>query len=360
MSEDSSQPALFREYPELKEKIPWLALGMFPTPVLKAAHLGFGNLWIKRDDISSKVYGGNKIRKLEFILAELKKKRARHLITFGGVGTHHGLATAIFCRKLGIKCTVLMFKQPITEHVKQNLLLLQKHRARLVYCKNRWGTVFAYYLIERFLHPLAGFVYAGGSNPVGTLGFVSAAFELKNQIEQNEMPQPAVIICALGSCGTLAGLALGLRLADLPTEIIGVRVTASHLGPFQACTAGTVGKLMKSTYTYLKRKCPRISKVAIEAPLILEKYFGQGYGLPTEEGLSAYHLAEEKENLTLDPTYTAKTFAAVIDYCKTHRHMRPVLYWHTYNSVDLSAQAHSVDYKTLPTSLQRFIKEIEC
>lgn len=102
-------PILFREYPELEKKLAWIALGSFPTPVQQLQHLGYENLWIKRDDLSSPIYGGNKIRKLEFIPGHVNKKRkTAKVITFGGIGTNHGLATAIFCDKLNIPCKLLL------------------------------------------------------------------------------------------------------------------------------------------------------------------------------------------------------------------------------------------------------------
>jgi D-cysteine desulfhydrase len=244
---------LFRNYPELKQKIVWLPLGTFPTPVHPLRRLGYENLWVKRDDMSSSVYGGNKVRKLEFILAKARKRNTQHIVTFGGIGTNHGLATAIFCDRLGIDCTLLLFRQPVTGQVKQNLLLFEKYHAVTIYKKTRWHTVLAYYLLHRIRHPGACYVFAGGSNPAGTIGYVNAAFELKGQIDSGEIPEPAVVFCPLGSGGTLAGLSLGFALAGLKTRSIGVRVSDSHLGPFQACTERTVEKLMNKTYVYLKK-----------------------------------------------------------------------------------------------------------
>jgi len=359
LSEKKDLPILFRNYPELKQKIAWHSLGTFPTPVHTLRRLGYQNLWIKRDDRSSPVYGGNKVRKLEFILADARKRNARHLITFGGIGTNHGLATAIFCERLGITCTLLLFHQPVTEHVKQNLLLFKKYQAATIYKKTRWRTVLSYYLLHRIRHPGACYVFAGGSNSVGTIGYVNAAFELKEQIDNGEIPEPAVVFCPLGSGGTLAGLSLGFALTGLRTRAVGVRVSESHLGPFQVCTENTVEKLMHNTYTYLKKKCRRMGDVAIKKPSITDDYFGGGYGVPTQAGYKASRLMKKAEDLTLDSTYTAKTFAAAYDYCREKsRDSEPILYWHTYNSVDLSAQANSVDYRKLPKTLRVFIDEI--
>jgi len=357
-AENPDRPVLFREYPELAENTPRISLGTFPTPVQRLNQIENANLWIKRDDLSSPVYGGNKIRKLEFILGEARRRKSAHIITFGGIGTHHGLATAIFCRKLGIKCTLLLFYQPVTAGVKKNLLLFNKYKAATIYKTTLWKTVVSYFLLERIKHPGANFVYAGGSNPEGTIGYVNAAFELKEQIYRGEMPEPEVIICPLGSGGTLAGLSLGLQLAGLHTCVTGVRVSESHLGPFQACTRDTIARLMKRTYAILKKRCQRLPDINIRFPEILHDYFGSGYGAPTRVGGEAYHLMQAKEGIALDPTYTAKTFAAVLDYCRNHQANRgPVLYWHTYNSVDLSNQAGEVNYRDLPESLQAFIEQ---
>ena len=351
--------ALLNAYPELEKKLAWISLGDFPTPIQQLRSMGHENLWIKRDDLSSPIYGGNKVRKLEFILGHAKKKRkSSKLITFGGIGTNHGVATAIYCNRLNIQCKLLLFWQPVTRHVQENLLILNKSNTELVYKKTLWKTVFGYYLFERLKHPAAYFVFAGGSNVVGTVGYVDAAFELKAQVERGEIAEPAVIICALGSGGTLAGLALGVQLAGLKTEVIGVRVAESHLGPFQACTPGTVEKLMRDTYKFLRKKIHRLPDIKITTPQILQDYIGEGHGFPTQEGNTAYHQARDRENIVLDPTYTAKTFAAVVDYCQgPGLDIGPILYWNTYSSVALSKQAAAVNYRELPAKLQPFIEQ---
>jgi len=351
-------PALFKAHPELEEKIPRIPLGIFPTPVRPLRRLGNGILWIKRDDLSSAVYGGNKIRKLEYILAEVKKRKAGHVITFGGIGTNHGLATAIFCNQLGIACTLLLFWQPVTAHVQQNLRLFKKYDANLCYQKSLWNNIFGYYLSERIKHPGAYFLFAGGSNVSGTIGYIDAAYELAEQIKQKEFSEPAAIICPVGSGGTLSGLSLGVQLAGLRTEVIGVRVSASHLGPFQACTPGTVKKLMLKTYRHLKKICRNLPDIELKIPQILQDYFGEGYGFPTRKGQGACQLAKDVEDIILDPTYTAKAFAAALDYCRDRsKGSKPILYWHTYNSVDLSKQAASADDRQLPKPLRVFIAQ---
>ena len=348
---------IFEEYPELGTRLPRIPLGVFPTPLRKLTGLDCDNLWIKRDDLSSSAYGGNKVRKLEFILGEAKRRGKREVVTIGGIGTNHGLATAIYSRKLGMKCTLLLFEQPVTSYVKRNLLLYRYFGARTVFTGSLPNTVLAYCLTHRVLHPSALYVFAGGSNVFGTLGFVNAAFELRRQVAEGLMPEPEHIVCPLGSNGTLAGLTLGARLAGLRSRVTGVRVTASHLGPFPASTPGAVSRLMAQTLRYLREASPSVPEVGTEAPEVLDDYFGDGYGCPTAACCEAIDIMKAKEKLDLEPTYTGKTFAAVLDLVRRNRRRSDVvLYWHTYNSVDLSREAASVDYHDLPGEFHRFFE----
>lgn len=357
MNDTYTHPALFTVYPSLKDKLPWVKLGNFPTPVQPLNHMGCENLWVKRDDQTAQLYGGNKVRKLEFLLADAIKRNCKRVITFGAIGTNHGLATAIYSNKLGMDCTLLLFDQPVTRNVKQNLLLFKKFNAQTIYKKTVFKTALSFYLTQRLQHPNAYYIYAGGSNAVGTIGYVNAAFELKFQIEKGDIPAPDIIICPAGSRGTAAGLLLGVQLAGLKTKIIGVRVTDSHFGPVEILTAGAIQKLAQTTYRPLRRLSSEIPDIPIHPPTILDDYFGNGYGYVTDKGKSAYHLLKEREDIRLDPTYTSKTFAAVLDYCaKPENRDTSVLYWHTYNSVDMSEQAASVYYKDLPKELQKFIE----
>jgi D-cysteine desulfhydrase len=358
MQQKNCHLSLLGKYPELAQKLQHIELGAFPTAAHLLQHLDIENFWIKRDDQSSPVYGGNKIRKLEFILAVARQRKVQHLVTLGGIGSNHGLATAIFCDRLGIKCTLLLYKQPVTESVKRTLLLLGRFKARLFFKKTLLRAMVNYYSVYRFKFPDAYFVYPGGSSTIGNIGYVNAAFELKDQVDQGILPEPAAIFCPLSSGGSLAGLALGVQLTGMNTRVIGVRVMPSYLGPFQACTPKTVEKQIKRTYGYIKKRCQDLPNITIRVPVILHDYLGSGYGVPSRAGRTAYHLMHEKEGIALDPTYTAKTFAAALDYCRSHPTDRgPVLYWHTYNSADLSAQAKEFDYRDLPGSLKTFIEQ---
>jgi 1-aminocyclopropane-1-carboxylate deaminase/D-cysteine desulfhydrase-like pyridoxal-dependent ACC family enzyme len=330
----AQKPVLFEYFPELEKAVSWVPLGNFPTPVHQLTNLGHSNLWIKRDDLSSPLYGGNKVRKLEFVLGDVKARGKKEVVTIGGIGTNHGLATAIYCHRLGLDATLIVFDQPVTRFVRQNLLLFQKHKARLVYAQSLVGASVKYYITERLKRPDAYFLYAGGSSPVGTLGFVNAAFELKKQIERGQMPEPRYIICPLGSNGTMAGLALG---------------------PLHLATARSVRSLMQRTYRLLKSGSPAVPDVTLGSQRVFHEYFGGEYGLPTAEGMEALRLFGEREGIKLEPTYTAKTCACLLDFIKEPaRAGDAVLYWHTYNSADLSRDAGLVDCRELPHCFQNF------
>lgn len=355
-ADSENYPILFDYFPGLAESVSWTRLGS-PTPVHRLKHFHHDSLWIKRDDKTSESYGGNKVRKLEFLLGDVIKKNMPGVVTIGGIGTNHGLATAIYCRQLGLSCTLLLFHQPVTQYVRQNLLLFHKYGAELVYKGGVLKTGLYYYLAQLTRYRNAYAIYAGGSSPTGIVGFINAAFELKKQIEEGQLPMPDYIICPLGSAGTLTGLALGVKLAGLSSRVIGVRVTYSRLGPFQLATAKTVQALMEKTYRYLKGHSREIPDITISAPVILDDYFGDGYGYPTRAGMEALERFREHENIKLEPTYTAKTCAALLDFIGDSSHANDrILYWHTYNSVDLSAEAATVDYRDLPASLHGFFE----
>jgi len=348
-------PVLYDYYPELQEHLSWMQLGTLPTPVHRLTRFSHENLWIKRDDQTSTIYGGNKVRKLEFLLADAVRRKKSEVFTLGGIGTNHGLATAIFSQRLGLPCTLYLFSQPVTRYVLQNLRLFHRYGARMIYRGGMLRTGLSFYL-SQLLRRSAYAIYAGGSNPVGTLGFVNAVFELRNQIEANMLPEPEYIICPFGSGGTLAGMCLGIKLAGLRSQVIGVRVAYSHLGPLQLSTPQTVRTLMEKTYAFLKDNAESVPAVEIVPPKIIHDYFGEGYGHPTPEGIEALQLFKERENIKLEPTYTAKTGAALLDFVQKVPQGACILYWHTYNSVDLSKEAAGVDYHDLPRSFHRFFE----
>jgi len=351
-------PAIFKCYPDLGDSIDYINLDTMPSQVHRLDNLGHGDLWIKRNDKLSTVYGGNKVRRLEFVLAEVLEKRKSRVVTLGAIGTNHGLATAIYCKRLGIKCKLILYDQEVTPYVRENLRLYHKYGADMVYAGNMINAGRRYYLDQRLRHPMSYFLYAGGSSPIATVGSVNAAFEFKEQLDRGDMPAPKYVICPTASNGTMGGLMLGFALAGIDTTVIGVRVGVDRWGPMEFNTPRTVKSMIRRVYKVLKRSSKMIPDVTVPEPVMLNDYVGKGYGYVTQESLRAVEIFKEKENIKLEPVYTGKTCAALLDFIKDKdRSNDTVLYWHTYNSVDLSEEARSVDYRELPPEFHTFFEE---
>lgn len=347
---------LFNAWPGLKKKLPVMSFADLPTPVQPFAsdsNEETGNLWIKRDDLTNDCYGGNKVRKLEFILADAKRKNKHTLVTMGAIGTNHGVATAIFGKKNNFRSRIFLFDQPVSETVKNNLNAMAAFGAELRHTKSILKTALAYYASH--LWPVGKYhLPAGGSNIMGCIGFVNAALELKQQIDAGDMPVPETIICPVGSSGTLAGLTLGCQLAGLETQVIGIRVAPSHLGPVPICTAGTAQSLMKETYRYLRKLDKTIPEIQLNRIVLDDDYYGDGYGCSSEAGNRA-RSAFSNAGIELESTYTAKAAAAVLDQCQQNP-SSVMLYWHTFNSAELKPDS-SPEMVHLPDHLKKLIQE---
>lgn len=321
---------LFEWAPELRERLPWQALAALPTPVEPLPMAP--NAWIKRDDISHPEYGGNKIRKLEFIIAEAIAQGANRIITFGATGTNHGVATAMMCQRAGLACEILLFDQPDSATVRRNQQLMRHYGATLHYCGSLAATVARFYLHPARLSKRAGrgsyFLFAGGSNVAGTLGFVNAAMEIRDQIYARQLPEISHIVCPVGSSATLAGLTLGFQWLRMPVQVIGVRVAPSHLGPFAACTTDSVSRLMRQTHRVTQQLTGRPLPSPV-TPVLLNDYYGVGYGEASPAGCAAQR-AFAQAGFTLEQTYSAKAAACFLDVVA--REVTPVLFWHTFNS----------------------------
>lgn len=354
---------LFRYYPNLSNRLPHISLGEFPTPVDRLINLGAGGgteaLYIKREDLSGKVYGGNKIRKLEFLLAEALSSGAKEVLTFGAAGSNHCLATAICSRKLGIKSISMLVPQPNARTISRNLLMSYHEGAELHHYSNSFlvnlGT--RYQLLKHRIKT-GRFPYVippGGSSPTGVLGTVNAAFELKEQIKEGVMPEPDRIYVAFSTMGTAIGLILGLIAAELKSRVICVRTAEKNL-----VTESKMGALFNRTSAWLHSldaNFPdlRYSKMSFE---INDDFFGEKYGLFTREAVSAIKLMKEKEGITLEGTYTGKTLAALLaDLKKRDFKNKVFLFWNTFNSRDFSGAISDIDYHRLPPGFHRYFEE---
>ncbi len=325
MTEPSAN-ALFRRFPALARRIPHLALGRFPTPLEPLELAGAGRAWIKRDDLTGFPYGGNKVRKLEFLIAAALRAGARRLITAGALGSHHALATAVYGRAHELPVTLVLFPQPITGHVRRVLLSDVAAGADLRYVPRMElvpGALLAQRWARRGERPQV--IPPGGSDATGTLGYVAAALELAEQIEAGLAPAPAEIYVAAGTLGTAAGLALGLTLAGLECRIAAVRITGRIVTNERA-----LARLVRGALELL---APEVSLDAAEVLRRVEIRHGQigpGYGRDTPAAREAASLFRAR-GLELDPTYTSK---AAADFLAALRAGRDALFWHTLSAVE--------------------------
>jgi len=351
---------LYTRYPQLAASLPRLPLHQGPSPVEQLTQLGDKTVWIKNDGLYGTVYGGNKPRKLEFILPDVRRKGASTIITFGALGTHHGLATALYGRQHGLRTVLLLIDQPVDDAIRRQLCWLHQAGAILHYTATARRTrLFAPLILLRYAdwrrRKLPYLLQPGGSTPLATLGYVNAALELAEQVAAKELPEPETIVVALGSGGTAAGLLLGLQLAGLNSRLLAVQV--SDVLPL---TAEIVARLANATAELMRRRGAALPSAKIEpaAITVLPDWLGEGYGHPTPEAERARALLAEKEGLALDLTYTAKTMASLLALLEDGRLGKgPTLYWHTYNALPQPLpQPEPDDYRQLPPAFHRFFE----
>jgi D-cysteine desulfhydrase len=340
--------ALFDRFPTLRERLLRIPLATLPTPIEELPPpRGFrGRVFVKRDDLTSALYGGNKIRKFEQVLADVQRRGARAIVTVGAIGSNQALAAAIHGRALGFDVEVSLGRQPVTDEVRRNLCGMIAAGARVRYAGGLVGAFVnaaaAVWTRRRAGQPTA-YVPLGATTPLGTIGYVSAALELAEQVRRGECPAPDRIFVAAGTGGTAAGLLVGCRMAGLATRITAVRagrgVTSA---PFLTWHARRASAL-------LTRLDPTIPRVAVRpADFDLEGGFaGPGYGAPTPEALEA--IAWAAPALRLDTTYTGKALAACLAWCRSPGTGGAILFWNTYNAAPFPIASHLED---LPAPLR--------
>lgn len=320
---------LFEAHPAVGAVLARQPLMTGDTPVHRLTSLGNPSMWIKRDDMTAATYGGSKVRKLEFQLGAALASGKTRIAALGATGSHYLLAAALFARRLGLECEVLVADQFETAEADRNFEALRTHATSIERGGPEWRAALRFFIRSKLFAGRAMYLAPGGSCPLGTVGMVNAAFELRRQIADGQLPSPSAIVCALGSGGTLAGLTLGVALSRLDIEVIGVRTYPSHAGPIPTMTVSRVRTLMGRTWRLLAEADPSIPRVKVGAPRVIDDYLGGGYARPTEAGRRAQRLIADTEGIALDSTYTAKTVAAALDLQREFG-SRPLLYWHTY------------------------------
>ena len=298
----TAERALFARVPRLGDLVPFVPLADgLPTPVEQLEE----RLWVQRDDLTDSRYGGNKVRKLEHLLA-IAARRGGAVLTAGATGSHHVVATAVHAGRLGLPVEAVRFPQPPTEHVAEMAARADALGVRTTLAPT--STAMPFVLARRWavLAPHgATLVTPGGSTPVGVLGYVGAGLELVDQFEAAGWKEPDDVVVALGSGGSSVGLALGLALGGWRrATVVAVRVADRIVtnGPVLRALEGGVRALLA-----LGGCVPPSARWSIDG-----HWFGPGYGHPTPAGTSAAARGADV-GLASEPTYTAKALAAAFE-----------------------------------------------
>jgi L-cysteate sulfo-lyase len=299
-----------------------------------SSELGGPALWVKRDDCTGLSTGGNKTRKLEYLLADAIDKGADTVITQGAVQSNHARQTAALCAKLKLTCHILLedrtgFKDD-AYRLNGNVLLDRLHGATI---SSRPAGANMQAEMEAFAETLkaAGkkpyVIPGGGSNPLGALGYVNAALEITYQM--NEMGLKAThLVLPTGSAGTHAGLIAGLKILNSPLKVIGFGVRAPK---------------EKQEQMVFDLACKTAAMLGHEGAVQREdvfadcNYVGAGYGLPTEGMVEAVKMLACTEGLLFDPVYTGKGLSGLIDWVRHGRFTKDdtVIFLHTGGSAAL-------------------------
>lgn len=319
-------------------KFPRIALGHFPTPLEPmdrlSEELGGPRFWVKRDDCTGLSSGGNKTRKLEFLMADAQQKGADTIITQGATQSNHARQTAAAAAKLGMACHILLEDRTGSNDgsyiLNGNVLLDRLHGASVA--KRSGGTdmnaemeALAETLLQRGKTPYI--IPGGGSNAIGALGYVNCARELVEQALSKGLEIDA-LVHATGSSGTQAGLVTGLAAIESDIHLLGIGVRAP-----QEKQEGMVHDLAQRTATHLGMPA-EIARSAVRANC---DYVGPGYGLPTEGMIAAVKMLAQKEGLLFDPVYSGKGLDGLIDLTRKGYFdgMNNVVFLHTGGSAAL-------------------------
>ena len=319
-------------------RFPRVFLAHLPTPLERldrlSRELGGPEIWIKRDDCTGLSTGGNKTRKLEFLMAEAQAMGADTVMTQGATQSNHARQTAAFAAKLGLACHILLEDRTGSNDANYNgngnVLLDHLHGATT--SKRAGGTDMAAEM-ERLADEMRStgrkvyIIPGGGSNATGALGYVNCAFELVGQANDRGLVIDH-IVTATGSAGTQAGLITGLKAINAGIPLLGIGVRA----PKEKQEDAVFNLAVK---TAEKLGCPGVvSRADVVADT---SYVGAGYGVPRADTIEAISMFAQLEGLLLDPVYSGKGAAGLIDYCRkgAFKKGERVVFLHTGGSAAL-------------------------
>ena len=352
---DTMTDYLVNAYPALSGKLRKIALASLPTPTGTGripTRAGTRDISIKYDDLTSAYYGGNKLRKLEYLLQRAIDKRAKRVATFGSVASHHALATALYAQRLDLGCTCLLSHQVKSPSAARTLRLLIQAGAEIqCFSGNRQARVAT--MRRRVQGRRSWVIPLGGSSWLGAVGYVAAGLELASQVSAGEIDAPSRIYMATGTMGSAAGLALGLALAGLESEVQAVRVS-----PETIMNRDRLDRLMAKTAAMLNRLDASIPDNVYRHTRIVVRhgFFGDGYARSNPATEAAIVRARAALGLELESTYTGKAMAALLHDAEQPQHSdASLMFWNTYDSSPLPTITNSaVDFGRLPTEFLRY------
>ena len=290
--------------------LPRVSLGVFPTPFYKLESISakYGkNIWIKRDDMCGVALGGNKVRKLEFLLADAKAQGCDTVFTTGGAQSNHAMLTAACAARLGMKCILILKKRGVTEH-KGNLVLDDIYGADVRFMNtDSYDDIYAE--MHRVGEELAKeghksyYIPVGGSNPLGAVGYVNGVREFTVQALAAGI-RVGHIVSATGSGGTTAGLLLGAKLFQPGVKVTGIGVDND---PFEEIVPDLAAKAADILECSFEREQDDFEMVY---------HVGQGYAIPNAEDTPYIEELARQEGILLDPVYTGKAWAGMLKLLK--------------------------------------------
>lgn len=314
-------------------------LAEYPTPIhfLKTLTEAFDgpDIYMKRDDLISLGMGGNKVRKLEFLIGEALEQRKDTLVTAGGIQSNHCRLTAASARRAGLDCHLVLNGVP-PDTPNGNLLLDNLFGAHIHYCdrKDRDSMLYqvADELAENGKKPYV--IPVGGSNSTGTVGYVDAMFELEIQLKEMNLT-PDAIVFASSSGGTQAGLTLGARITGFKGQVLGISIDQVKTG-----TASFLPVLTRIVNETAKRIDSDIAMTESDFSLDCN-YLGAGYAVPGDLEFDAIRDLARYEGILLGPVYTARAMGALLDMIQKNvfKKDQSVLFWHTGGTPELFAWA---------------------
>lgn len=357
---------LFAAWPQLTGRLDHVALGSFPTPVERwrglEEELGAGPLLVKRDDLSSDRYGGNKVRTLEVLFAQARAQGARDIFAMGAYGSNHAVATMLHARAAGLTPGAVLFPQPPSWAALDNLRVTAAHAAEL-HAPAHWSLLPLAALRVRAKDRVL--MAPGGATPLGALGYVAAALELGAQVARKELAAPERIYVGVGSACTTAGLLVGLVHAaraklgfERPPTLVAVRVT-----PWPVTSRSRILWLAAGASELLARLCEdpslRVSKTELSRVLYIDgSELGAGYGRSSPSGEAVSRLFAAVGPLALDSTYSAKAAAAFVAAVRGGHRDGPSLFWSTKSTCALPLVSPEA-LLTAPRRVQRWLARTE-